>query len=304
MNKKYHLASLIVCGLLLVGCTSSYQQQPQVQQFIQEMVTEHNFNRDQLVSLFSQMQPNKKVIAAMTRPHESLPWYRYYPIFLTEDRANQGANFWRQHQQSLSYAEQHYGVPAAIIVAVLGVETRYGKTQGGYKAFDALSTLAFNYPPRKKYFQSELEQYLLLTRSIQLDPTTVMASYAGALGQPQFMPSSYRTYAVSYSNNGRPDLFHNSDDAIVSIANYLKSNGWQQDGLVAVPAQVLGKLKYAKQRNINPQKDFLIKLQAKNGPEYWLGFHNFHVIMSYNASPLYAMAVYQLSEWIKKDYKK
>ncbi len=326
MQKNY--LQKIICFLsfcvLLAGCATNYNRDPHVQQFIQQMVTEHNYNQQQLTTLFSTFKPNPKIIQAMNTPHEALPWYRYRTIFLTTKREQDGAQFWQQHAQTLAFAQQKYGVPAQIIVAILGVETSYGAGEGKYNAFNTLSTLAFDYPPREKYFQSELEQFFLLTQDESLNPNSVLGSYAGALGQPQFMPSSYRHYAVSYRGNAAPDLFHNSDDAIVSIANYLKQYGWQAGGLVATPAHVRGQaynivlsrgnhakwtVAHLANYGITPkvhlagqQEAMLYALQQPTAPEYWLGLHNFHVIMGYNSSPLYAMAVYQLSEAIKHDY--
>jgi membrane-bound lytic murein transglycosylase B len=289
--------SKLFCLILLfslTGCATSYAQRPEVQQFIQHMSVKHNFDQTQLTQLFDQVKPNQRVIKAMTKPSEAMPWYTYRPIFVTEQRAQQGAAFWRQNAKTLNYASQRYGVPAEIIVAILGVETRYGQMEGNYNALTALSTLAFDYPPRANYFRGELEQYLLLTRDLSVDPLSVQASYAGALGAPQFMPSSYRHYAVDCDQDGRIDLFHNNADAIASIANYLAVNGWQRGGLIARPAHAFSK---------TPNQAKLLTLQTRTGTENWYTFHNFSVIMRYNTSPLYAMAVYQLSEMIKAKYK-
>jgi membrane-bound lytic murein transglycosylase B len=280
----------LTLSILLTGCATSYAQRPQVQQFIQQMSAKHNFDQTQLTQLFSQVQPDKRVINAMNKPHEAMPWYTYRPIFVTDKRAQEGAVFWRQHQKTLATVANRYGVPPEIIVAILGVETRYGQIQGNFSALTALSTLAFDYPPRAPYFRSELEQFLLLTRDYSIDPLTARASYAGALGQPQFMPSSYRKYAVDYDHDQKSDLFSNTDDIIASIANYFYAHGWQQGDLIAKPANSITKL---------PKQAKLLTLQTKTGTENWYIFPNFSVIMRYNTSPLYAMAVYQLSQLIK-----
>jgi membrane-bound lytic murein transglycosylase B len=287
---------LVLISLVLAGCaTTQYSQQAPVNQFIQKMVVKHHFNQCQLTQLFNQVQPQPHIIQTMTAPHEGLPWYKYRAIFLTPSRAQEGADFWNQHAATLQYAQVHYGVPPQIIVAILGVETRYGRFEGTYRVIDALSTLSFAYPPRATYFQSELEQYLLLTQEMPLDPLAVKGSYAGAIGLPQFMPSSYRHYAVDSTGKGYSNLMSNPDDAILSVANYFKADGWQTGGPVAMPV---------KQPVITSKRASLLTLKGEQGPEYWLTYHNFHVIMRYNASPQYAMAVYQLSEAILTDYKR
>lgn len=292
ISSRWFVSLKLICLsslVLLSGCATNYAQQPNTEQFIQQMVAKHNFDQAQLTQLFSQVKPNPKVIKAMTRPSESYPWYAYRPIFITPLRIQQGVEFWQQHTQALAYASHQYGVSPEIIVAILGVETTYGRGQGGYSALDALSTLAFSYPPRARYFTGELEQYLLLSRELPLDASTARSSYAGALGAPQFMPSSYRHYAVAYDGQGLGDLFHSSNDAIVSVANYFKANGWQPGGPVA---KFQGDTLPDNQANI-------LALQTRSGHEYWLTYHNFNVIKRYNSSPLYAMAVYQLSTLIK-----
>lgn len=318
------LLSLILCTLISGCATTSYSQRSDVQQYIQQVSAEHNFDAAQLTQLFNQVKPDQHVIKAITKPHEALPWYAYRAIFLTPQRAEEGAVFWQQHADVLATASQRYGVAPEIIVAILGVETRYGHTQGSHNAFTALATLAFDYSPRAPYFRSELTQFLLLSRELPLNPLLVSSSYAGALGQPQFMPSSYRRYAVAYADGGHSDLFNNSDDAIVSVANYFHGNGWQAGEPVTLPARISGqrymqilqqgnkpKLTIAQlaQYGIYPthwlpstQHAALLTFETQQGNEYWLGLDNFYAIMRYNTSPLYAMAVYQLSQQIKARY--
>lgn len=286
--------SFIFLMLLLAGCATTntgYGERPDVQQFVNEMAVKHNFSRSQLTDLFNQVKPRTKVVVikSTSAPKESLQWRNYRPIFVTSKRAQEGAEFWRAHAKTLAYAQQRYGVPAEIIVAIIGVETRYGQHMGGHRVIDALSALSFDYPRRAHYFRSELENYLLLTRDTPtLNAATVKGSYAGAIGEPQFMPSSYRNYAVDSSGKGYSDLIHSDDDAILSVANYFKGHGWITGGPVA-------------STHAYPHTTLLV-LQGANGPEYWHYFYNFKVIMRYNTSPLYAMAVYQLSEMIRKDY--
>jgi membrane-bound lytic murein transglycosylase B len=295
MKKLFFYSGFLFLTLWLTGCATTnpdYSQRPEVQNFIDEMVVRHHFNRSQLTNLFDQVTPRKIIIKSTSKPKESIEWYNYRPIFVTSQRAREGADFWRAHAKTLAEAQQRYGVPAEIIVAIIGVETRYGQHMGGHRVIDALSTLSFDYPRRARFFRSELENYLLLTRDVPtLNPATLRGSYAGAIGEPQFMPSSYRHYAVDSTGKGYSDLINNSDDAILSVANYFKGHGWITGGRVATSAQ---------QKCLACAK--LLVLQGKTGPEYWYCFHNFYVITRYNTSPLYAMAVYQLSEMIRKDY--
>lgn len=288
--------SFLFLILLVTGCATTgtgYGERPDVQQFINEMAVKHDFNRSQLTHLFNQVTPRKVVIKSTSAPKESLQWYNYRPIFVTAQRAQEGADFWRTHAKTLAYAEQRYGVPPQIIVAIMGVETRYGNHMGTHRVIDALSTLSFDYPRRAHYFRSELENYLLLTREVPtLDVATVKGSYAGAMGEPQFMPSSYRKFAVDASGKGYSDLIHNSDDVILSVANYFKAHGWNNGAPVAIP--VHKKYVYANAK--------ILLLEGAKGPERWDCFPNFYVITRYNTSPLYAMAVFQLSEMIRKDY--
>ncbi|MBB71906.1 MAG: lytic murein transglycosylase B [Legionellales bacterium] len=304
-------------------------QQKDVQGFINRMVKKYDFDKKELETLFDKVIiKHPKVVKSISSPSEALPWYRYEEIFMTPQRVNNGAKFWQEHAKTLDWAYKKYGVPPNIIIAILGVETLYGEKQGNYRVIDALSTLAFNYSPRSKFFTKELEQYLLLTRENKLDPLAMKGSYAGAFGAPQFMPSSYRSYAVDYSGNGRKDLQNDVDDAIASIANYLAKNGWHRDMPIGAQAKVKGdnydkvpappkKLRKYKpyynlaqlsQYGITPIHTYpktyeAIFMELNNGDrpsQYWLGFHNFYVITSYNPSVNYAMAVYQLSRKLTK----
>ncbi len=315
--------------------TKSKAQQPSntplvkrkdVQAFIDMMVKKYDFNRQKLNAVFTKAKVQPIIITSIKKPYEAKPWYEYRPIFLTDKRVNAGVKFWQQNQKALSQAEKTYGVPASVIVAIIGVETFYGKNTGKFSALDALSTLAFDYPPRAKFFRKELVAFLLLTREENIDPTTVLGSYAGAMGLPQFMPSSYRHYAVDFNGNGNSNIFNNPADAVGSIANYLRKNGWQAQQPIAEPAKVKDtKLKGIETTRKKP-KFTLQQLQqhgitgadklplttpanfvelASNSahPEYWLAFHNFYVITRYNTSILYAMAVYQLSQQIQHQYQ-
>lgn len=295
-----------------------------VQEFIQKMVKKYGFKKPQLIALFNTVKIRPQVIRHINKPLEIEPWHTYQMLFVNEWRIEHGVKFWNKHASALQKAEETYGVPASIIVATIGIETKYGRKTGEYRVIDSLSNLAFSNSPRASYFRRELEQFLLLSREQHLDPLKVRGSYAGAIGQPQFMPSSYRYYAVNFSKSGKTDLMLNEVDVIGSIANYYHQFGWKQNAPVAVPALIIGnrynylmrkyKIKqpltlyelsgYGVVPKIKIRQDDLkvkvIELQSHYSKEYWLGFHNFDVIKRYNASDLYAMAVFQLSNYISE----
>lgn len=297
---------------------------PAVQQFIQLMVKKHKFNKKQLETLFRETKVRKQIIQHLNKPLEKGEWNRYEMLFVSEWRIRHGVSFWNKYAKTLAKAEKIYGVPAEIIVATIGIESRYGERIGDYRVMDSLSNIAFSDSRRAAYFKSELEQFLLLTRAQHVNPMTIMGSYAGAIGQPQFMPSSYRHYAVNFSKSGKTDLMHNEVDVIGSIANYYKMNGWKTNQPVAIPARVIGNRyqyllkkgkiaqpieiadlnKYGivpKQKpNSDIQKVKIIDLSSRYNHQYWLGYHNFDVIKRYNASDLYAMAVYLLGNKTKE----
>lgn len=293
-----------------------------VQAFIREMVSKYGFNARQLQATFSQAHIQPSIIAAMSKPAEAKPWYAYREIFVNPKRIQGGVAFWRANAAALAEAERVYGVPAEIVVAIIGVETQYGGNMGKYRVLEALATLAFDYPRRAAYFRKELENFLVMTRAEGIDPLTPRGSYAGAMGYGQFMPSSFQAFAVDFDGDGHRDLWRNPRDAIGSVANYFKKSGWRTGEPVAVPAQVSGS-RYLDlvSRQLSQPKDRVADLQAqgvtpdgrvsgsqlamlleyvgRTGPEYWLGFDNFYVITRYNRSQLYALAVYQLSQAIR-----
>lgn len=330
---SFSIISIILSGVCLA---KSISQQPtsrqDVQQFINEMVQNHNFDRNQLTNWLSQANIEQSIIDAITRPAEkSLPWHRYRKIFITNKRIQRGVEFWQQHNGALQRASAEYGVPEEIIVAILGVETFYGRYAGKHPVLDALVTLAFDYPPRSKFFKRELEEFLLLAREENWDPKSIKGSYAGAMGQPQFISSSYRRYAIDFNQTGQRDLINNTEDSIGSIANYFKVHGWRKNQPIVMPANIQGqqyqsletsrtspKPKYSlnqmakvgvglsggidNNHPINQEKFALISLEGQNGMEHWLGLDNFYVITRYNHSNLYAMAVFELSQEIKAAY--
>ena len=298
-----------------------------VQAFIREMVARHGFNAARLQAIFGRAHAQPSIIAAMSRPGEAKPWYAYRAIFLTPKRIQGGVEFWRTHEAALARAEQVYGVPPEIVVAIIGVETQYGGNMGKYRVLEALSTLAFDYPRRADYFRKELENFLLLTRAEGIDPLALRGSYAGAMGYGQFMPGSFRSFAVDFDGDGHRDLWRNPRDAIGSVANYFNKHGWRTGGPVAVPVEVggagyaalvsrkLGRPQYSvaslqargvrlKEPVSGGQAAMLLEFQGREGPEYWLGFENFYVITRYNHSQLYAMAVYQLAQEIRERHER
>lgn len=294
--------------------------------FIQLMVKKHQLDADYVTSALAKASVNQKVLKAISSPWEAKPWHQYYPIFLTPKRINKGVEFWLQHADTLRRAEQQLGVDAAIIVAILGVETYYGKVTGQYSVLDSLYTLGFHYPPRAEFFKKELAQYLLLAKEENFQPAKRKGSYAGAMGWGQFISSSYRHYGIDFDNDGSCDLFNNPVDAIGSVANYFNAHGWRTGEPAAYKVNVdqhklTGllnkdlKLQHNWQQllaqgvtldnqqtgQLSPQsKAKLLQFELATGYEYWVGLHNFYVISRYNHSPLYAMAVYQLSQQIKQ----
>lgn len=325
-NRFVLLILFFLFNFLLSSCTTygntAFSKRSDVRKFIHHVSLAHQFDEKQLINLFEQVHVRDLAVRQTKAPHEhTLAWYQYRAIFLIPSRIDEGVTFWNTYKFALQNAAEQYQVPPQIIVAIIGVETRYGKFLGKYRVIDALATLGFNYPPRARFFQSELEQYLLLTRELKLDPLSLQGSYAGAVGLPQFMPSSYRHLAVSATPGITPDLWHNPEDAIFSVANYFKAKGWQPNQPIAVRAHIVGKkylrlpppslhpeytLKELAHYGItstiplpNQTRANLLILETANGEEYWLAFHNFYVITKYNTSSFYAMAVYQLSEEIR-----
>lgn len=304
--------------LFLLFPTAFAAKLPGIPGFIDEMVAKHHFKRSELERLFHRAQYKQSVIDAITTPATTKPWPEYRAIFVNDQRIQAGLKFWKHYRHTLRRAEKQYGVPQEIIVALIGVETLYGEHTGTYRAIDALTTLAFKYPQRATFFRGELEQYLLLARDQGFNLLDVQGSYAGALGIPQFMPSSYRKYAVDFDHDGKIDLMHDPVDAIGSVANYLKQFGWTRGQPVALRGKVgegVHDVSQADARStrewaaagVTPEQDVagnakarLIDFTVKDGKEFWLAFDNFRVITRYNNSDFYAMSVYQLADALHK----
>ena len=319
------LSRTLLLATLTTGmpvAASNYSQQPQVQVFIDRMVDTHGFERDELVAVLDNAERREDILELMRKPAEKrLKWFEYRKIFLTESRIEGGVSFWEDNAEILEKVAAEFGVDPQVVIAIIGVETRYGSNTGRHRVLDALATLSFDYPPRSEFFTGELEQYLILAREEDIDLLTTTGSYAGAMGYGQFIPSSYRNYAVDFDGDGKRDLWNNKADIIGSVANYFHVHGWTPGKPVATRAEVQGTdyqtvldlgykpntvLDAMRHDGITPVKPLpdellaaLISLDQKDGPEYWLGFNNFYVITRYNHSPLYAMAVYQLSEEIR-----
>lgn len=326
MIKKLLLTTLLAGGLP-VAMAQNYAGNELVAEFIEEMVQEHGFATEYLQELFASANKQQGILDAISRPAERVrPWKDYHPIFLTEQRRERGLAFWREHAEALERAEQQYGVPAEYIVAIIGVETMYGGNTGRHGVLDALSTLSFDYPPRAPFFRSQLREFLLLVREEQLDATQLTGSYAGAMGLPQFMPGSFRAFAVDFNDDGKIDIWTDATDAIGSVANYFVKHGWQAGEPVAVRAQLesaaaeqglTGSLTprntvaelleqgWLPEQELDAHaKATAFKLEADDGPEYWLGLQNFQTITRYNRSEMYAMAVTRLAQQLAQEYRK
>jgi membrane-bound lytic murein transglycosylase B len=322
MRQLTHILIILMFSIPSLGSAGDIDIQKRIASFINEVVKEHKFDRAELEKQFSQFKIVPKIIKSMNNQAESKKWFQYRPIFLQDKRARQGVKFWQENESVLNRATEKFGIPAEIIVAIIGVETRYGKHKGKFSVFKALSTLAFSYPRRSKFYTSQLKHFLLLAREENINPLSFKGSYAGAMGIGQFIPSSYRAYAIDFDGDGKRDLMKNKVDAIGSVANYFSKHHWYRDEGTAYPVSVTGKnFKKGLTKKIKPKhtlaqlkkygvkipkglnlqrKAKLIQLTTKTGKEYWLGMHNFNVITRYNPSTHYGMAVFQLSQKILK----
>lgn len=321
MSKRL-LAPLMMSAMLASSVFAAPSPQQLEQQFVDSQ-SQQGFSRTEVQQFIANAKFEPKVIEAITKPWEAKPWYKYYPIFLTDDRLQAGLNFWQQHQATIKRAADKYHVDPQIIVAIIGIETKYGKVMGNYPVKDALYTLGFHYPPRADFFRREFGKFMQLVKTEKLDANATLGSYAGAMGYGQFIPSSYLAYAVDFDGDGRRDLLNSVEDAIGSVANYFHRHHWQRGAQVALPLAYAGRPKaalwdgkklsqtvndilspsVALKQNLDidvSQPAMLIALDQADHRDYWLGLNNFYVITRYNRSPLYAMAVYQFSEQLRK----
>ncbi|MBS1197364.1 MAG: mltB [Proteobacteria bacterium] len=318
------LLSFVICLPAHAAKTKPqyFASDPAVLDFVQEMVSKHGFKEAELISQFARIHPNPTVIKFIKPPASPLQrsWQRYRPRFLNELRIENGVRFWQQNRAAITKASAQYGVHEEIIVAIIGVETIYGRNMGNFGVMQALATLAFHYPPRADFFRTELEQFLLLARENGFDALEIKGSFAGAIGIPQFMPGSQRRFAIDFDGDGHIDLTASTEDAIGSVARFLEQHGWKAGEPIAVPAIVereperslieAGIRPSLKTSDLAQQgirssavPDAIVTLVDLVTPgfetEYWLGFENFYVITRYNRSSFYAMSVFQLSQEIK-----
>lgn len=297
---------------------------PDVAAFIEKTHNSTGIDKEWLTQTMNKASIKPSIVDAMNRPAEKMNWGRYRPIFITEARINSGVKFFHQYQSDLLRAEAHYGVSANVIAAIIGVETSYGANRGNWAVVDALSTLSFEYPRRAEFFSKELQNFLSIAYQMNQDPFAFKGSYAGAMGYPQFMPSSYMAYAVDFDNDGVKDLWNNPVDAIGSVANYLAKHGWKRNGQLADQVVINNPAplqSYFQTGPVRPPKTNLATLKSlgvqtpitTHDPvtlmqfevtpghnEYWIGFYNFYVITRYNHSNMYALAVTQLADAINQ----
>jgi peptidoglycan lytic transglycosylase B len=319
---------VLVAALMLAAApasgAASYAKRDDVRQFISAMVQKHGFTKRQLESVFARVQAQPGVLKSMTlAPESSRAWQSYRAIFLNPQRIDAGVRFWSRHAEALERASAEFGVPEEVILGIIGVETTYGRNMGSYRVIDTLTTLAFDSPNRGEFFRSQLESYLLYTRETKTDVFRMKGSYAGAIGIPQFMPGSYRRFAVDYDGDGRKDLAESPADAIGSVANFLREHGWQRGQMAAVPATVTGpaarllvdsgvkplyRAADLPSFGVKPVRDLdadtlcsLIELESPSQPsEYWVGLQNFWVLTRYNRAVFYGVAVLELGRAVKE----
>tara|TARA_B100000749_G_scaffold8821_1_gene7267 strand:+ start:347 stop:1354 length:1008 start_codon:yes stop_codon:yes gene_type:complete len=311
----------VLLSIVTLSIFADYENRDSVKGFVNEVAKKDGFDPQQLLNIFEQVEKKQRIIDLISRPAEKAkPWHEYREIFVTAPRIAAGVEFWEENEAALNRAGSKFGIPIEIIVAVIGVETNYGRNKGSFRVMDALSTLAFDYPPRARFFRSELRELLLLAREENKDPLELIGSYAGAMGYGQFIPSSFRAYAIDFDGDGARDIWSNRTDAIGSVANYFFRHGWDGEGPIAVPVTVTDERadQFANQ-GLKPKRSIaelrkagvehvslpdqtlgaLFRLEGNGGWEYWLGLHDFYVITRYNHSHMYALAVVQLSAAVR-----
>ena len=314
------VALLLLC-LSAPGLAEGFDtSREDIQKFVGTMVQRHRFDRDELTTLLASAQSQPKILEAIQRPAErTLTWWEYRPRFLTNERIDGGVQVWRKHAEELARISAQSGVPAEYLIAITGVETFYGRITGRYRVLDSLATLGFDYPPRSEFFRKELEQFLMMAREEMLDPREPLGSYAGAMGIPQFMPSSFRRFAVDGSGDGHRNLWQEGADVFASVGNYLKEHGWRAGEPVLLEAynqnppddpattklalndsvQSLQARGYVFQTTLpDTARAMLVPAQLAESLTWRVGFQNFYAITRYNRSPLYAMAVNDLAQQI------
>jgi membrane-bound lytic murein transglycosylase B len=314
-------AGIVIFLMTATTCFAVELDQPNVAAFIDEMVEVHDYDRAVLEEILGAADRKESILEKIAKPAErTLTWADYRPIFMTTERVQAGAEFWRENREALNTVSSDTGVPVEIIIGIIGVETYYGRITGGHRVLDALSTLAFYYPPRSKFFRSELVAFLLLVREEDMQATDAFGSYAGAMGRPQFMPSSYRAYAVDSTGDGKRDIWNNWTDVAGSIANYFVAHRWNAGEETTTRATLSSRFQGTPPKNKlstdetvsslsasgvmfstgmpNASEAQLLTLEGSDGTEHWIGFHNFFVITRYNRSVMYALVVHQLGQEI------
>ncbi|OHX15043.1 lytic murein transglycosylase B [Chromobacterium sphagni] len=328
MQKLAGTAAVIAAALAAAPAwaDAAFLARPDVQRYIDEQVAGGQFNRPELEAVFANVEPKPNIIRILDKPSTSRPWYQFRASTVNDRLIVDGAAFWQANADTLARAERQYQVAPEVIVAILGVESHYGRNTGTFRLADSLSTIGFDYPRRADFFRKELTQFLLLAKEEGKDPLTLKGSYAGAMGWPQFMPSSYRKWAVDFDGNGHRDIWNNPHDAIGSVANYFQLHGWRHGDDVVVPASVVPgpqvdklladkfNLHYTvgdlRRMGIAPQAPLaddvpavLFSLETAPGvTEYWLGLNNFYAITRYNRSALYAKAVQEIADQVRQRY--
>ena len=317
------LAGVALCVLSADNALAIDLDQPEVIAFVDSMVNQHDFDREELRDTLGAAEVKQSILDAIARPAEKTKsWAEYREIFITRERIEAGAEFWAENEDALRQVSESTGVPMEMLVGIIGVETYFGRITGSFRVLDALSTLAFSYPPRAKFFRRELEEYLLLVREEGMQATDATGSYAGAMGRPQFMPSSYRAYAVDATGDGKRDIWNNWTDVAGSIANYFLEHGWKPGEEVTAQASLGGSWQGPlpePKNTLKPSetvaslsrkgvmfvtslpgdsKGELLTYEGADGLEHWVGFHNFFVITRYNRNVMYALAVHQLGQEI------
>ncbi len=327
MDRLFLVISAVLSLMASTVYAGDYSDRKEAKEFILEMVEKHQFDQTALEKIIGNAKKKQSILDAISRPAErTKTWEEYRPMFVNKTRINRGVEFWNKNKATLAQAEKLYGVPAEVIVAIIGVETMYGRQGGSYRVIDSLATLAFDYPKRP-LFRRELSSYLIMTRQYNLDPLKIKGSYAGAMGYGQFIPSSYLSYAVDFDGDGLKDIWSNPVDAIGSVANYLHQHGWQTGEAAVSRARVSGEqflplinstlepthalnelaamdvFPASSEEYAETKKATLLKYKGRLGAEFWLGFNNFYAVTRYNHSRLYAMSVIQLSNEIGKKFE-
>ena len=322
------LSIFIFLSIIISSVSHSHNvERENIRVFINYMVNKHGFKEEYLIDVLKKAESKESILEAISRPAErTLTWNQYRDIFIKKERIDAGVDFWVENKDILERIRDKTGVDIEIMLGIIGVETYFGRITGGYRVIDALSTLAFDYPKRSPFFTRELESFLLIVREEEMNPFNATGSYAGAMGSPQFMPSSYRAYAIDSDGDGKRDIWNNWEDVIGSVANYLVVHGWQKGNQIIVPAllaedseeiEIKNGLKATESIGSLLSKGVifqtimngdhpaeLLKLEQKNYSDYWVAMHNFFVITKYNHSIMYGLAVHQLGQDISEQFKK